>query len=99
MTGGKLATVIFMVAASVAISSPATAKTCKGTLTEKKIAPNDASATKAAITAWSSSAKRKYGAKFANWSKADGSKVTCKVHTLKIGVKLLCIASGKPCSD
>lgn len=77
----------------------ASAKTCKATLKEKKVQLSESQARKAAIAAWSSTAKRKHGASFANWSNANNKKMNCKQVTAGKRQQQLCIAIGKPCSN
>lgn len=94
----NLTPLIALVVLALAAPGAATAKTCKGTLKAKGRSNTEASATKSAIALWSNNAKRKYGASYAIWSKADNANVNC-VTTSKKSQKPLCIASGKPCSD
>lgn len=86
------------VAIAASVTSGAAAETCKPVLKEKKVQLSESQARKAAIAAWSASAKRKHGANFANWSNAGNKAVKCQLITAGKRQQQLCIAIGKPCS-
>lgn len=90
-----------MVAAVIAVcvTSGASAKTCKAVLKERKIELSEAQARKAAIAAWSASAKQKHGAGFASWNNAGNKKMNCKLVTAAKRQQQLCVAIGRPCSN
>ncbi len=94
---------VFVIAALAAglvfMPAPAALAACKPVLKQKKVQLTEAQARKAAIAAWSATAKRKHGAGFASWSKAGDKKMNCKQIQAAKRQQQLCVAIGRPCSN
>lgn len=73
------------------------AKTCKNSVKGMNISQSEAQATKSALAIWSSNAKRKFGAAYADWNKAEEREIKCKASTLAKKQGQQCIAIAKPC--